>query len=559
MRQRGRWAALGLAFAVGLGSAIWLRPPSPVSPEAGDERSAPATASTPAPAAQPLAAETDEFRFETLLLPHDGSPADAASVRIGVGRVPAEEARAHGAWVESGAQGAGPAAFEELARIDAWLTPPTRRRDNSVVVVGPLALPKNSDRFDLQARGESPLVHYAASFTPQKFPAAIRPTLAAGLRVLRPGAAAGEATLLLRRVEDSPQSPTWQPILQREAPQLLAAFDDEALPLDTATRFAPLPPGPIDLVLQVAGVEAERRRVELVAGAWTDVQFDALPQEVARAVSVDLHLELVDAGTRQPVSAVDVTWFADHGDQLRRSDSLGRVEFTGVDVQRRQRFNLAPAPGAGELPQWPANVPLELDLDSTASSGEEPQEIHRTIELEPLRWLIVRLGDFPIPFHRQGGDPYPIFVLQRQEDAPWRDTAAEHFIRVAEGMAVSIGGAGTYRVMALRAPWSVRYSQSVDAGQPGSPPRMAVDLLAGPGRRVEVTVLRDGAPLRNLPVALRGPARGLPEATSMTDAAGTLLLEGVTVDTMQLEVPGFDALEVDLRSQRTTVELVAEE
>jgi hypothetical protein len=45
----------------------------------------------------------------------------------------------------------------------------------------------------------------------------------------------------------------------------------------------------------------------------------------------------------------------------------------------------------------------------------------------------------------------------------------------------------------------------------------------------------------------------------MTDASGSLRLEGVTVDAIQLEVPGFESLEVDLRSQRTTVELAAEE
>jgi hypothetical protein len=559
VRQPGRWAAVGLALAVGLGLWTWQRAPAPASGEARAERSAPAD-STALPGAEPTPAEADEFRFETLLLPHDGIAAEPASVRIGIGRVPAEEARAHWAWVASGAQGAGPAAFEELARIEEWRSPPARRRDNAVVVVGPLPLPTQGDRFDLQARGASPLVYYSASFTPKRYPAAVRPMLAGGLRVLRPGAAEGEAQLLLRRVEENPQAAAWQPILQREAPRLLAAFDDAPLPVGTDARFAPLPPGPLEAVLQVDGVEAERRRVELVAGAWTEVQFDALPQAVARAVSVDLELELVEAGTRRPVSGVEVTWYADAGDRSVRSDALGRVDFAGVDVQRPQRFNLAIAPGEGELPQWPANLPLELDLEADATGdGDPPQKIRRTVELEPLHWLIVRLGDFPLPFHRQGGDPYPIFVLQRQEDARWRDTAAEHFIRIAEGMAVSLAGAGTYRVMALRAPWSVRHSQAADAGVAGSPSRVFVDLLAAAGRRVEVTVLRDGAPLRNLPVALRGPARGLPEATSMTDAAGTLRLEDVTVDAMQLEVPGFDALEVDLQSQRTTVELVADD
>lgn len=557
MRRRWRWAGLGLALAAGLASWYGLRTTPAVSTQtAGVARPSvtPATAESEAPAS-----ESDEFRFETLLLPHEGVAADAASVRIGIGRVPAEEAREHWAWVAGGSQGAGAATFEELARIEEWRTPPARLREDAVVVVGPAALPKAADRFDLQARGGSPLVHYAASFSAKKFPALVRPMLAAGLRVTRSGASAGDAGLLLRRVGENSQAATWQPILQRESPQLLAAFDDTALPLAARNRFAPLAPGPIELVLLVAGVEAERRHVELVAGEWTDVQFDALEQAVARAVSVELQLELLDAGTRQPVGDVDVTWFAEHGDQLRRSDPSGLVEFSGVDVQRRQRFNLAPAPGSDALPRWPANLPLELDLEPAAGPATDQQRIRRTVELQPLHWLIVRTGDLSIPFHRQGGDPYPIFVLQRRDDADWRDTAAEHFIRVPEGMAVSIDQPGTYRVLALRAPWSVRYSQAADAARASSPPRVSVDLIGEAGRRVVVQVLRDGAPLRNSPVALRGPARGLPEATRLTDAEGTLLLEGVTVDAMQLEVPGHDALEVDLRSQRTTVELVAEE
>lgn len=550
MSRRVLWivASLGVLATI----AWWWPRATPPLPPPVTAPSAPVSERAADPASRPDA-RSDGFPFETLLLPHEEHGARPDSVRIGIGRVAPDQARAYERWVRSGEEGAGPREYSDLAEVGEWRTPVTTTRDDGTVVVGPMQL-QWADRFDLRAQGTNPLISYSASFTAQSHPGTVAPTLAAGLTVSRASPAGAEAGLLLRRVDTAEDAARWQALMAEQAPDLLAAFDEAALPLQAITKFAPLPPGPLDIVLQINGVEAERQRVTLIAGQWTDIRFDEVSQVVAQAVAADLELTFVVAGTTDPVEGITATWHAERGDDARVSDAAGQVTFANIDRQRLQRFTLQFPTRSSELPIWPETRPIELTPDGDAEPSADRTVIRRTIEVTPLRWLDVRTGDFPIPFHRQGGNPYPIFVLQQEQDGRWLDVASDHFLPIRGGLAVSVEDDGRYRVMALRTPWAVRYSSNASVA-PGGESRLRVDLLPSTGHRVELTVLRDGVPLANAPISLRGPARALPGMTVTSDGAGRLMLDEATVNEIRLEVPGYQAERVDLESSASRVEL----
>lgn len=554
MRRAWPWAGAGLLL-LALALAAWW---------AGAMRTAPAPAGT-APARGQAASRAPDapadavsraatLPLDLLLLPDGAVAARADGIRVGLGRVPPEAARRWSAWVAGGGEGAGPASYEELAEVLEW-----RTLSGEVLPDGAVRIRADlpaADRYDLQARGDSPLHHYAVSFTAAAMPRRLAPIVAAGLRVsgARPG-----ARVLLRRRPGAETGVHWQALLAREAPGLLAAYDEAAWALDDGALLAPLPPGPLEVVLLVEGVEAERRTAALRAGQTVELRFDALAQDVAAAVSTALQLEFVLAGSDTPVTGLGVTWHAERGDLQRRSDGAGRVEFAAVDRQRPLRLSLEfpPSPGDG-LPHWPAARALELSLDD-AEPLEAAGTLRKRIELVPLRWLRVRAGAPLQPFHRTGADPYPVFVLQREQQGDWRDAAAEHFVPQPDGLAVSLEAAGRYRLMALLSPWTVRWSEAVDLrdGEADSP--RAVALLPAAGHAVELSVLHQGRPLARAPLHLVGPASRLPPRVLESDAGGRVVLDAVTVPRVTLEVPGFEAQRVDVRGRAATVELQRED
>lgn len=494
--------------------------------------------------------------FTTELLPDRQIGALANSVRIGIAKVAPEDASAWQAWVDGGREGAGPASLAELATVERWVDAPAQRRADGTVVVGPLDLPR-ADRYELQARGESALHFYVASFSADAIPATIAPTVAAGLRIRREPAADSDVSVLLRRSGETADNAVWQDLLAREAPQLLAAFNDAAIAVEPVQVLAPLAPGALDVILLVDGIEAERRPATLVAGALTDVAFDPLAQQVARALSVELRLSFVVQGNGQPIEGLTVTWIADRGDQQRLTDSRGMVAFKGVDRQRNPRFNLEFPADDARLPAWPETKAIEVSLADEPVATDGTRVLRRTIELRPLQWLVVRTST-PIPGERRRGNPYPIFVLQQEREGGWQDASADRFIPIAEGLAASIAEPGRYRLVALQSPWTLLYSSPADARKAALDGQFRVDLRSDTGRAVELTVMQGGVALARAPLALRGPVRGLPATTLETDANGRVRLKDVTVPTLRLEVPGFAVVDVDVRSASAIVELQPE-
>ncbi len=496
----------------------------------------------------------DLIRFETRLLPDGPIGAATDSVRLGLAYVSPDEARTWQAWKEGGSVGAGPASYAELATVERWLDLPAERLPDGSVRVGPITLPP-ADRFELQARSASPLHFYLATFTADAYPVDVHPTVAAGLRIVHQPAPDADVRVLLRRTRDIDAGAPWQSLLAREAPQLLGAYDDAAVAVVPNAVLAPLPPGPLEVILEIDGIEAERLPVDLRAGAITDLQFDPVKQQVAQAVSVQLQLDFVIEGTRRPIPDIKVTWYGGKSDQCRNTDARGGVRFQGVDRQKPQRFNLEMPTGEEALPNWPAQRAIEFtpDTDAEPVSEQDTRQLRKTIELRPLQWLMVRTGNLAIPETPVRNNPYPIFVLQRDQSGSWADVAADHFIRIDDGIAASLQDAGRHRLVALQAPWALLYSTPSQTRSASG--RYPVSLIPDPGRPVAITVRSQGIPLAHAPVTLRGPVHSLPASAIDTDSQGQIRLNGVTETRLELEVPGYEVMDVDLRSTSVVVEL----
>jgi len=559
VRKPALWVGVGILV---LALAGWL-----VLRDSGALNELP---SSRAPAQQPYAdrvgspkaavtvrAEASGLELIALLLPDQQIAAVPTSVRIGLGYVVPDEARSYEEWIAGGSEGAGPASFAELATIDRWMDAPATLLPDGTVRVGPWT-PPLADRYDLQARGQGALHFYAASFTAAAYPASVKPTIAAGLRILREPLADSDVRVLLRRGAEAENQGVWQELMQREAPQLLAAFNDASIAVAPVQELAPLPPGALDVILEVDGIEAERRSVTLRAGALTDLKFDPVAQEVARAVTADLELVFIVQDTRRPLEGLKVRWSGGKVEQTLTTNLAGEVRFKGVDRQRAHPFTLEFSATDGDLPTWPTQTAIEVALNADPSATDSPRLIRKIIELRPLQWLIVRTGSFQVPVDRQRGNPYPIFVLQQERDGEWRDSAADHFIPVTDGIAASVLAPGLYRLAALQWPWSIVYSTAADTRAAATDGRYPANLLANPRRTVEITVLSQGKPLANAPLALRGPVSSLPPASINTDATGRARLNAVNVTAVSLEVPGFSAVDVNLDTPTVVVELQAE-
>jgi hypothetical protein len=494
------------------------------------------------------------------LLPDGGVAASPGSVRIGLAYVSPDELAAYKAWLRGGGEGAGPRDFEALASVTRWLNLPAALNADGVVVVKAVNLPA-ADRYVLQARADDGLRFYEASFTRDDMPAEVSPRVAAGLRLRAPRTAGG-ARVLFRRVEGS-QDAAWQSLMRREAPAVLDAYDERPLPVAADTVVAPLPPGPIDVIAVVDGVETERRRVTLPAGRITTFDLDAEVSELAAALSTTVALRLVEKGTRIPVKDATVVWSSPRGERSLRSDASGTLRIEDVDPLQPLPIDIRFAPPktpsflVDALPSWPERLPMMLDLaDAPVSAGV----IDRTVELEPLRWLIVETPGIEIPRRPRVGDPFPVFVLQRREGAAWRDSSADYFRPVAEGMAVSLNQPGNVRVAAVLAPWTVSISDAVETGDTSSADaRYRTRIVGAGGRRVSLRITSDDRPLASAPVHLLSPLRGVPPKTLTADRAGQVILDNVTEPDVLVEVPGFEQIRVRLDAAVVTVTLRRED
>lgn len=625
--RRARTALAVLACAVlalgDIGLWRWLRPATPPP-------------SIAAAGGAPTASGADAAGLSALrirLLPEDGAGADPASVRIGIAEVAAQDAETWRAWVRGGMRGAGPRAYADMATVVRWVDAPAHRitdtgGDAGTVEVGPLRLPA-ADAYVLQAASEDRLRWYDARFTPDRIPESVRPQLASGLRVRVVAAAAnasdgaGSASgrpsdtpriaLQFRRVEGS-RDADWQPLLRRVAPDLLAAYDDTPLAVTAEARaggestIAPLPPGPVDAVVLVEGVEVMRRRLSLVPGQLAPLTVDADSLRRGTALATALRLRFVEAGSGRALRPVEVLWIAPEGERRLGAEADGSYRIARVDPAQPLHFDLRlaqPLPQGRaddetvdqtvDLPAWPERIPLTLRLDDEASdasvatpgidttrtvqAGVGPVEILRTVALEPLRWLVVdglpaearlRGGRSSAPA-THAGTPPPVHVLQQAETTPaksspagsddrppWRTVVAERFVARPSGVAVSIQSTGRYRLAVAVSPWRFLHSAAVDIADGRNAPREVRTGLAPPvraPRTVRVQLLGASGPLARTPVQVLDTAGALPPWTLTTDAGGWLRFDAATEPSVRVEAPGHAQAVVPLRAAEVTQRL----
>jgi len=515
---------------------------------ARDTAPAPRTGATLATPAVPEPVDSPPLvMIELLLLPDGAVRAVPGSVRVGVGYVSTDDAAR--APVRPDAEGpqADSSRYDELAVVARWVPAPAQLLADGRVKIGPLRLPR-ADRYTLQARGEDGLHFYLAGFTPNAVPATVAPLVGAGVRT---HAVSDGASVLLRRASSSAAPTVWQHVQNWIAPELLEAFSEQPLPVQSGQVLAPLAPGPVEVILQVNGVEAERRLLSLQAGRVLDVHFDPTNQAVARAVSMDLELEFVGQGDGKPVQGLRVDWLSGRMQQGQATDARGRVKFAGVDRQQVHQFNLQAATPKEQLPDWPELRPLQIAPDDLTQTGTPGEVVHHRVELVPLRWLIARLPPEAMRTSPGRGSPYPIHVLQRQQNGRWMDASADHFIATPDGLAVSIADSGTYRVAAALSPWRVLESS---AAKINGSTKQTVAFANAHGSDVTVSVMRDGKPLVGAPVHVIGPVGHLPPAVLRADDNGRVTLAAATVPFVRVEVPGSDQVEVRLAGTHALVD-----
>lgn len=554
MKSIARWLLLALL----IGSALWwwlreqpsvdtatagsvavspVQAPGPSLPADPDAGTAPAPAPEPAPAVQ------------IFLLPDGGVSADPASVRIGLAAIAAEDLAA----ALAGQDGAGPAAITEFLRVTEWRSLPATALADGRVQIGPLTLP-GAEYYVLQAAGTDDLRQYDADFPRVEIPATVAPLLAAGLRVERSPALPGEITVLLRRQGELSEAPRWQRVQQRQ-PALLAAYSEQPLALGAGeTMLAPLPPQPVEALLLVDGIEAQRQPLDLRAGQWSTLKLDPLAHAVARRLSVDLRLRVLVAGSTTPIADVRVRWQHERGEREAVSDSRGEVRFAGVDRQRPQHFELSFPPVQDTLPRWPATRTVELLLDERYPESRDQRELTHTVEIAPLQWLILS-APVPLDPARNAGQPYPVHVLQQRLADGWQDVAAEEFRPLGQTLAVSVASDGEYRVASVYTPWTMGYSNAADTRRPAADGRYPVQLQFGNGRSVELLLRHRSQPQPRLQIAAIGPLRGMPPSQLTADMNGRIRLDGVNVDQLLLEAPGYAQQSVDLRTPSVVVDL----
>ncbi|MCC7249625.1 MAG: hypothetical protein IT473_13465, partial [Lysobacter sp.] len=339
--------------------------------------------------AQPID-ERAGFVLRMRLLPDAGISASPNSVRIGLASVSPDDDAAYRAWQRGGREGAGPDEYADLAAVTRWVNASAKSLADGSVEVGPMTLPA-AQRYVLQARADDGLRFYETTFARVDAPAELRPRVAAGLRVRAPRSVTGAIGVLFRRVEGS-QDAQWQSLLRREAPAVLDAFDERVWPVTDDTRIAPLPPGPIDVVVVANGVESERRRAMLIAGRYLTLDIDADAAELGAALSATVALRLVEAGTAAPVRDALAVWPSPRGEVRVRADANGIVRLPGVDVSEPLRLELRfeskgpPSFVVDALPRWTERIALDLDVGDGRAVGDT---LEKTVELQPLRWLIV--------------------------------------------------------------------------------------------------------------------------------------------------------------------------
>lgn len=554
MRRVGWGSALvALALMLWVG---WRWTAVPDASTANTPVPAPAATSVVVPAASTDHTATIErpvaLTLTTRLLPDAGVSAVPGSVEIGLAQVAPEDAARHDALLLEEGAAARAGDFDELANVERWVAAAATAQPDGSVVVGPIPLP-SADAYWVRARGADGLRYYAHRFTINNAPESIAPRIGAAIRVSREVIDDSRVAVFLRRRGATPEGPAWQALQSQFAPEVIEAFSDAPVRVDATVLLRPLEAQPLEVQVWVNGIEAQRQTVDLQAGRVHEVVLDAAAQAVARELAFDLELRVVDRDTQAPIPEVQVEMAGDQGLITKTSNRQGRVVFSDLDRRQAHRFTLLAKTLTNQRPAYPERTAIEVSATSDPTLSNPTPRLIKVTELTPLRWIDVRIPPAFISGEPRRGNPYPIFVLQRDVDGVWSDTPADQFLPASHGVAVSVDEPGRYRVAMAIAPWQVQYTSPALVEGPG-PHRVSVQ--SSPAQDVQVQVMEAGVPLTGATVTVRGSLRGLPAVQVRTDAFGRFAISRATEPTVWIASDTYGDVAVDLSEGVRQVELV---
>ena len=558
-RRSGGRGGVALVFGVLLTLlAVWWlwpsgapapaeRSPSTASPRALDPR-------LPAPLPEPPAPEASATRdggtlwLQAQLEPSSSGRAFAGQAWVGpayiseADRLEWEEARRE----ERG--GAGPERLEELANVETWLPAPVTPEAAGGGRLG-LAVPP-APRYRLLA-WEPEGTLYQGDFVPAGTPregvldaGRLQARPATGLRVRLTRAPPGRTRYLARleRVVDEASAERATgvlPVMRLVAPVLLGALREEgAVPLSVEgdNLLVPLPPDKaVRLRLRTeAGLEGEPLEVPLREGRVETVEVDLGRVFPGGGESfVDLRGRLLLGASARPVARARVERLEAPG-PVARPGADGTFTFEKLPAWKPSRFAVLVERPASGRPVSPERTEVEL----TPGPGPHERPVEVTWRVPAYRWLVLKLDAFArSQLEGRSRRPYPVYALQRRDEAgSWRTQGADEFLPEEGGVAVSVLGVGTYRVLAAASPYEVYESPAVVVGE-GDLER-AVSLSVPEDAvpcEVRVTDAR-GVPVYGALVTAAGAQGSLPPIRGRTDAEGRWRLGRVRAQVLHLEV-----------------------
>jgi hypothetical protein len=325
------------------------------------------------------------------------------------------------------------------------------------------------------------------------------------------------------------------------APELARALRDEgSVPLSSEedTLLVPLPPDrAVRLRIQTeAGLEAEPLEVPLREGRVETVEVDLGRAFPGGGESfVDVRGRLLLGSSARPLAGAGVERLEPPGTVVR-SEADGTFTFERLPGWKPTRFAVRVERPASGRPVAPERSEFEL----TPSPGPHERPLEVTWRVPAYRWLVLRLDAFArSQLEGRSRRPYPVYLLQRRDGSgSWRTEGADAFLQEEGGVAVSVLGAGTYRVLAAASPYEVYESPAVVVRE-GEGERAVSLSVPEDARPCEVRVTdATGGPVYGALVTAAGLQGSLPPVRGRTDAEGRWGLGRVRGTTLHVEVEG---------------------